>query len=50
MSGTLPRASWIKVDHPVTLHATLARKVAARVRPETVAEAVRRLCAVLTAT
>lgn len=47
LSGTLPRPSWIKVDHPVTLHATLARKVAARVKPETVAEAVRRLCAVL---
>jgi mRNA interferase MazF len=49
MSGTLPRDSWIKVDHPVTLHATLARKVAAKVRAQTVDEAVRRLCAVLTA-
>ena len=47
-SGALPKASWIKVDHPVTLHASLARKVAAKVRPETVAEAVRRLCATLT--
>lgn len=44
-SGALPRASWIKVDHPVTLHAGLARKVVARVRPVTVDEAARRLCA-----
>ncbi|WP_282007933.1 type II toxin-antitoxin system PemK/MazF family toxin [Brevundimonas aveniformis] len=45
--GALPRASWIRVDHPVTLHAGLARKTVARLRAETVDEAVKRLCAVL---
>lgn len=47
LSGSLPRASWIRIDHPVTLHAALARRVIARVRSDLVDEAVDRLCAAL---
>lgn len=46
-SGSMPRPSWIKTDHPVTLHAGLAIRTVAQVRHELVDESVRRLCAFL---
>ena len=48
-AGVLPRPSWIKVDHPVTLHAGLVVRSVARVQREVVDECIRRLCAGLAA-
>lgn len=46
-SGSLPRPSWIKTDHPVTLHAGLVVQTVAQLEPEVTREAIRRLCVLL---
>lgn len=42
--GVLPKASWVRTDHPVTLHASLVLRTVARVRAPLTDDAVRRLC------
>lgn len=42
--GSLPAASWVRVDRVVTLHAGVVVKSIARSAEPFVAEAVRRLC------
>ena len=45
ISGALPRRSWIRTDHPVSLNSRLVLRSVARVSEPVRAEAVRRLCA-----